>query len=99
VRGADHRLCPPASHIWASCRRTGIFRAKQGLDKIRSPPARCDWVAIRQLNHLYPNASPTGWRHIGQNRIQKTFRRAANALCALAGDELCFFPPFSAQRI
>ncbi len=46
-------------------------------------------IAIRQLI-VFTNASPTGWRHIGQTAWQN-FRRAAEQPFALSpGDELTF---------
>lgn len=60
---------------------------QQGLTK--SVPAGALIVAIRQLI-IFTNASPTGWRHIGQTAF-KTFRPASKIPFALSpGDELCF---------
>lgn len=60
---------------------------QQGLTK--SVPASALIVAIRQLV-LFTNASPTGWRHVGQTAF-KTFRPQSDTPIALSpGDELCF---------
>lgn len=60
---------------------------QQALTK--SVPAGALIVAIRQLI-VFTNASPTGWRHIGQTAF-KTFRPTADSPFALSpGDELCF---------
>ncbi len=60
---------------------------QQGLTK--SVPAGALVVAIRQLI-IFTNASPTGWRQIGQTAF-KTFRPSSAHPFALApGDELCF---------
>jgi len=60
---------------------------QQGLTK--SVPAGALIVAIRQLI-IFTNASPTGWRHIGQTAF-KTFRPRSDTPFALSpGDELCF---------
>lgn len=60
---------------------------QQGLTK--SVPAGALIVAIRQLV-LFTNASPTGWRHVGQTAF-KTFRPQSETPIALSpGDELCF---------
>ena len=60
---------------------------QQGLT--RSVPAGALIVAIRQLI-IFTNASPTGWRHIGQTAF-KTFRPNSDKPFALSpGDELCF---------
>ena len=46
-------------------------------------------MAIRQLV-LFTNASPTGWRHIGQTAF-RTFRPEAETPFALSpGDEMMF---------
>lgn len=60
---------------------------QQGLTK--SVPAGALITAIRQLV-LFTNASPTGWRHIGQTAF-RTFRKGAPQPFALTpGDELVF---------
>ena len=60
---------------------------QQALTK--SVPAGALVVAIRQLI-IFTNASPTGWRHIGQTAF-RTFRPDAPQPFALApGDELVF---------
>lgn len=60
---------------------------QQGLTK--SVPAGALITAIRQLI-IFTNASPTGWRHIGQTAF-KTFRPSSDTPFALSpGDELCF---------
>ena len=60
---------------------------QQGLTK--SVPSGALIVAIRQLV-LFTNASPTGWRHVGQTGF-KTFRPHSDTPIALSpGDELCF---------
>ena len=65
---------------------------QQGLTK--SVPGGALVVAIRQLI-IFTNASPTGWRHVGQTAF-RTFRPAGDKPFALSpGDELCF-PAISA---
>ncbi|MEM5521124.1 carboxyltransferase domain-containing protein [Sulfitobacter sp. AS59] len=60
---------------------------QQALTK--SVPAGALIVAIRQLI-IFTNASPTGWRHIGQTAF-KTFRPRSDSPFSLSpGDELCF---------
>jgi KipI family sensor histidine kinase inhibitor len=60
---------------------------QQALTK--SVPSGALIVAIRQFV-LFTNASPTGWRHIGQTAF-KTFSPASEMPFALSpGDELCF---------
>jgi len=60
---------------------------QQSLTK--SVPAGALVVAIRQLI-IFTNASPTGWRHVGQTAF-RTFRPDSAAPFALRpGDELCF---------
>ena len=60
---------------------------QQGLTK--SVPACALVIAIRQLI-VFTNATPTGWRHIGQTAF-KTFRPTAAQPFALSpGDELTF---------
>ena len=60
---------------------------QQGLTK--SVPQGALVVAIRQLI-VFTNASPTGWRHIGQTAF-RTFRPDSDTPFALSpGDELCF---------
>lgn len=60
---------------------------QQGLTK--SVPAGALVVAIRQLV-VFTNATPTGWRHIGQTAF-RTFRQEADHPFALRpGDELVF---------
>jgi KipI family sensor histidine kinase inhibitor len=60
---------------------------QQGLTK--SVPACALVIAIRQLI-VFTNATPTGWRHIGQTAF-RTFRPEAAAPFALSpGDELIF---------
>lgn len=60
---------------------------QQALTK--SVPAGALVVAIRQLI-IFTNASPTGWRHIGQTAF-RTFRPDASKPFALSpGDELVF---------
>ncbi|UWR15621.1 allophanate hydrolase subunit 1 [Sulfitobacter sp. M368] len=60
---------------------------QQALTK--SVPAGALVVAIRQLI-IFTNASPTGWRHIGQTAF-RTFRPDASQPFALSpGDELVF---------
>lgn len=55
----------------------------------KSVPSGALVVAIRQLI-IFTNASPTGWRHIGQTAF-RTFRPTSTAPIALSpGDELCF---------
>ncbi len=60
---------------------------QQGLTK--SVPQGALVVAIRQLI-IFTNASPTGWRHVGQTAF-KTFRPESETPFALSpGDELSF---------
>lgn len=60
---------------------------QQALTK--SVPSGALVVAIRQLI-IFTNASPTGWRHVGQTGF-RTFRPDNAAPVALSpGDELCF---------
>ncbi|WP_299413565.1 carboxyltransferase domain-containing protein [uncultured Sulfitobacter sp.] len=60
---------------------------QQSLTK--SVPSGALVVAIRQLI-VFTNASPTGWRHVGQTAF-RTFRPDQNTPIALTpGDELCF---------
>jgi inhibitor of KinA len=60
---------------------------QQALTK--SVPAGALVVAIRQLI-IFTNASPTGWRHVGQTAF-RTFRPDHATPFALSpGDELCF---------
>jgi len=60
---------------------------QQALTK--SVPAGALVVAIRQLI-VFTNASPTGWRHVGQTAF-RTFRPADQIPIALTpGDEMCF---------
>lgn len=67
---------------------------QQALTK--SVPAGALVVAIRQLI-IFTNASPTGWRHVGQTAF-RTFRPKGDTPIALTpGDELCF-PAVSADE-
>lgn len=60
---------------------------QQALTK--SVPAGALVVAIRQLI-VFTNASPTGWRHVGQTAF-RTFRPNNQTPIALTpGDEMCF---------
>lgn len=60
---------------------------QQALTK--SVPSGALVVAIRQLI-VFTNASPTGWRHVGQTAF-RTFRPAdANPIALTPGDEMCF---------
>lgn len=60
---------------------------QQALTK--SVPAGALVVAIRQLI-VFTNASPTGWRHVGQTAF-RTFRPQGTTPIALTpGDEMCF---------
>jgi KipI family sensor histidine kinase inhibitor len=60
---------------------------QQALTK--SVPAGALVVAIRQLI-IFTNASPTGWRHVGQTAF-RTFRPDSDTPIALRpGDEVCF---------
>ena len=55
----------------------------------RSVPSGALVVAIRQLI-IFTNASPTGWRHVGQTAF-RTFRPTSSVPIALSpGAELCF---------
>lgn len=68
---------------------------QEGLTK--SVPSGALVIAIRQLI-IFTNASPTGWRHIGQTAFQ-TFRPEQTAPFSLApGDEL-IFPSVSRSEI
>ncbi|AXI48404.1 allophanate hydrolase [Sulfitobacter sp. SK012] len=63
----------------------------------KSVPPGALVVAIRQLI-VFTNASPTGWRHVGQTAFQ-TFRPEAEMPFALSpGDELCF-PAVTANEL
>lgn len=60
---------------------------QQGLTK--SVPAGALVVAIRQLV-VFTNATPTGWRHVGQTGF-RTFRQdAAQPFALTPGDEMIF---------
>lgn len=60
---------------------------QQALTK--SVPTGALVVAIRQLI-VFTNASPTGWRHVGQTAF-RNFRPASEIPIALSpGDEICF---------
>ncbi|MCX7567468.1 carboxyltransferase domain-containing protein [Sulfitobacter sp. F26169L] len=60
---------------------------QQALSK--SVPAGALVVAIRQLI-IFTNATPTGWRHVGQTAF-RTFRPESDTPIALSpGDEMCF---------
>ena len=68
---------------------------QQGLTK--SVPASALIVAIKQLI-IFTNASPTGWRHVGQTAF-KTFRpEAAQPFALSPGDEL-IFPAISRKEL
>ncbi len=55
----------------------------------KSVPSGALVVAIKQLI-IFTNASPTGWRHVGQTAF-RTFRPSNQTPFALSpGDELCF---------
>ena len=67
---------------------------QQGLTKSVPPGALV--VAIRQLI-IFTNASPTGWRHIGQTAF-RTFRPGSDMPFPLSpGDEL-IFPSITRQE-
>lgn len=67
---------------------------QQALTK--SVPRGALVVAIRQLI-IFTNASPTGWRHVGQTAF-RTFRPDSMTPIALSpGDEMCF-PAVSASE-
>lgn len=71
---------------------------QQALTK--SVPSGALVVAIRQLI-IFTNASPTGWRHVGQTAF-RTFRPSSETPIALSpGDELCFpaITPAEYERI
>jgi allophanate hydrolase subunit 1 len=60
---------------------------QQALTK--SVPSGALVVAIKQLI-IFTNASPTGWRHVGQTAF-RTFRPKDTTPIALTpGDEMCF---------
>lgn len=55
----------------------------------QSVPAGALVVAIRQLI-VFTNATPTGWRHVGQTAF-RNFRPDSDTPIALSpGDEICF---------
>ncbi|WP_025063817.1 5-oxoprolinase subunit B family protein [Sulfitobacter guttiformis] len=60
---------------------------QQSLTK--SVPAGALVVAIRQLI-IFTNASPTGWRHIGQTAFRNFRPHDATPIALTPGDELCF---------
>ena len=62
----------------------------------KSVPSGALVVAIKQLI-VFTNASPTGWRHVGQTAF-RTFRPdQSNAIALKPGDEMCF-PAISAAE-
>lgn len=68
---------------------------QQGLTK--SVPAGALVVAIRQLV-VFTNATPTGWRHVGQTAF-RTFRKTtAHPFALTPGDELVF-PQVSRDKL
>lgn len=60
---------------------------QQNLTK--SVPAGALVVAIRQLI-IFTNASPTGWRHVGQTAFRNFRPDSAVPIALSPGDELCF---------
>ncbi|MXQ07579.1 carboxyltransferase domain-containing protein [Alphaproteobacteria bacterium GH1-50] len=54
-------------------------------------PAAAICVAIRQLV-LFPNMTPTGWRHIGQTRLKLFRPQAEEPFILRPGDEILFVP-------
>lgn len=60
---------------------------QQALTK--SVPAGALVVAIRQLI-VFTNASPTGWRHVGQTAFRNFRPQDATPIALSPGDELCF---------
>ncbi len=60
---------------------------QQSLTK--SVPAGALVVAIRQLI-IFTNASPTGWRHVGQTAFRNFRPEDATPIALSPGDELCF---------
>lgn len=52
-------------------------------------PAGALVVAIRQLI-VFTNASPTGWRHIGQTAFRNFRPESEHPIALSPGDELCF---------
>lgn len=55
----------------------------------RSVPAGALVVAIRQLI-IFTNASPTGWRHVGQTAFRNFRPDDPTPITLSPGDELCF---------
>ncbi|MGA9252332.1 MAG: carboxyltransferase domain-containing protein [Roseobacter sp.] len=68
---------------------------QQGLTK--SVPAGALVVAIRQLV-IFTNATPTGWRHIGQTSFRTFRQNTAQPFALTPGDELVF-PPVSREKL
>jgi len=60
---------------------------QQGLTK--SVPAGALVVAIRQLV-VFTNATPTGWRHVGQTAFRTFRQNTAEPFALTPGDELIF---------
>lgn len=60
---------------------------QQGLTK--SVPAGALVVAIRQLV-VFTNATPTGWRHVGQTAFRTFRQNTAQPFALTPGDELIF---------
>ncbi|MGJ8596797.1 5-oxoprolinase subunit B family protein [Sulfitobacter sp.] len=60
---------------------------QQSLTK--SVPAGALVVAIRQLI-IFTNASPTGWRHVGQTAFRNFRPNDPTPIALSPGDELCF---------
>lgn len=60
-------------------------------------PAGALVVAIRQLI-VFTNASPTGWRHIGQTAFRNFRPESDNPIALTPGDELCF-PAVTADEL
>lgn len=67
---------------------------QQSLTK--SVPAGALVVAIRQLI-IFTNASPTGWRHVGQTAFRNFRPEDATPIALSPGDEICF-PSVSAKE-
>ena len=60
---------------------------QQALTK--SVPSGALVVAIRQLI-VFTNASPTGWRHVGQTAFRNFRPDSATPIALTPGDEMCF---------
>ena len=66
-------------------------------DLTKEVPAGALVVAIRQLI-VFTNASPTGWRHIGQTAFRNFRPESTHPIALSPGDELCF-PAITADEL